>query len=128
MTTLFPRLFRARPQSRRGAATRPARRKPHLAVEALDQRVLPSVSTNLVNGQLQLMSNGGNDNISVSGDVKLTQTGLAQWTTTSTVVVNANFTDGSTKKSWDLSNVQSLSFSSGGGFDTFTNNTNLDSA
>lgn len=123
MKTLFSHLF-TRPQSPRGAA-RPVRRRTPLGVAALDDRILPSVTPGLVNGQLQLVGNAGNDLIAVSASTQLQIVGFLP-KLVSVVRVDANFADGSATKTWDSASVKSLLFSAGGGTDTFVNNTILE--
>jgi hypothetical protein len=126
MTSLLPRLFRNRPQSRRPAAVRPARRKTTLAVEPLDQRVVPTVSPGLSGGVLSLTGTSANDNISVSTSQQLVSIGLGGAVYKTNVNVSARFSDGTATKTWDAANVKSLYFFGGGGSDTFTNNTGID--
>ncbi len=122
MKSMLSRLFRTPSRYRRGK-TRPIRRNTDLRVESLDNRVLPSISTNLVNGQLQLISNAGNDNATVSGRIVWVQNGPLRLPK-GVVDVAADFADCSTSKSWSSSSISSILFESGSGNDSFTNTTN----
>src|SRR3954451_5946306 len=104
MKTLFSRLFRTRSQSRRRAA-RPGRRTAPLAVEVLDQRVLPSVTPALVNGQLQLVGDAGNDRAFVSANTRIQFVGFVA-KLISPVQVDASFADGTSTKNFDGSSLQ----------------------
>jgi hypothetical protein len=117
MKSLFSRLFGTRSQLRRGA-TRTVRRTTRPGLERLEDRLIPSVTPSLVNGQLRFVGDGGNDSAVVT--TGFTSVGSGP------VNVLANFSDGTTFKTWSRSSVASLYFSSGGGTDTFTNYSNID--
>src|SRR5580765_1211280 len=122
MKTMFSRLLGTRSRSRRAAA-RPIRRHNPLRLEALDDRVMPSVTVGVDGTQLQLSGDSGNDNISVTASTVTTFSLGTGFHTKTTVKVNADFADGSTTKSWD--GITDLVMWSGGGNDTFTNNSGL---
>jgi hypothetical protein len=111
--TLFSRLFRAHTQSRR-SSIRTIRRQPALGVEALDQRLLPSVTATLSNGLLDVRGDAGNDSVKVSHD----PAGIV-------VYLQADFQDGTSMKTFFSSDVQKVRFVGGGGMDYFKNYTNL---
>src|ERR1051326_4360666 len=121
MKTLLSRMFRRDSRPWRGV-TRPIRRKATLGLERLDDRIAPSVTASLSNGQLLLSGDAGNDTVTVNQ-----RTVISLFSGVQTFVdVNANFADGSNVKSWNTASATNLVFLSNGVTDSFTNYTTLD--
>jgi len=113
MFSLIRKLRKPLPTTHHGRSARRTRSlRPILGVEPLDQRLLPSVTASLSNGVLVLKGDAGDDTVTVGYS-----------TNSSAVVVDANFHDGSSNKAYNLSAVQKIQFTGGGGRDGFENDT-----
>src|SRR5262245_46096201 len=116
MKSMISRLLGTRSRSRRVPA-RPIRRTP-LRLEALDDRVMPSVTASVEGTQLFLVGDSSNDNISVNNAVP------GPLALSSDLLVIANFRDGMPVNSFR--GIKSVVMISGGGVDSFTNDSSVD--
>jgi hypothetical protein len=130
MLSLIRKLRKSLPvaanRSRTARRTRPTR--PVLGVEALDQRLLPSVTASLSGGVLTVTGNASNDHALVA--YGLPDDPAVTWGTPS-VFVSGNVAGGTsfhglyTYEQFKTSQVQTIRFIAGSGAESFDNNTSI---